>query len=267
MKNSHMDNGHGVVIAAATDGACSGNPGPGGWGGLIRYEDGSVEEFGGFSSQTTNNRMELKAALTMLEKLKGRSLHKNLTIRTDSKYLIEGLSKWIIGWKKKGWKTSGGKPVLNQDLWEALDNARIPNVSLEYVKGHSGDKDNDRVDEIAVKFSKRIAIELKSFELPIITETKGTKRIKKKLIDDEIAPIELQHLLTRLDIANEFAEKQYGLTIIELAKLTNEPLKELEKRKNVWKWRDWLVEPINDSQWRLHLYEKQSNNIIEDKNE
>ncbi len=155
-----MTTNHGLVIAAATDGACSGNPGPGGWGALIRFEDGTTKEFGGFEQQTTNNRMELQAALEIMRILKDLPLDPRLTIRTDSKYLIDGLGKWIIGWKKKGWKTSSGKPVLNKDLWETLDKERLTGVNLEYVKGHSGDHDNDRVDKIAVSFSKNLAIQL-----------------------------------------------------------------------------------------------------------
>tara|TARA_B100000700_G_C14981932_1_gene826844 strand:+ start:1067 stop:1546 length:480 start_codon:yes stop_codon:yes gene_type:complete len=148
------------VISSATDGACSGNPGPGGWGALIRFEDGTVEELGGFEAETTNNRMELTAALEILKELKNLPLHPNLTIRTDSKYLIDGFETWIKGWKNKGWRTASGKPVSNQDLWKALDVARIEGIKLEYVKGHSGDKDNDRVDKIAVSFSKKIEIKL-----------------------------------------------------------------------------------------------------------
>ncbi len=155
-----MESNHGLVVAAATDGACSGNPGPGGWGALIRFEDGTVKEFGGFEANTTNNRMELTAAIEVLKRLQDLPLHPKLTLRTDSKYLIDGLEKWITNWKKKGWKTASGKPVLNQDLWETLDQARLTNVALEYVKGHSGDPDNDRVDKIAVSFSKNIAIKL-----------------------------------------------------------------------------------------------------------
>ncbi len=158
-----MDNKK-VAILAATDGACSGNPGPGGWGALIRFEDGSVEEFGGFESKTTNNRMELFAALQVLNRLNKLNRQANLSIKTDSKYLIDGLNIWIKGWKKKGWKTASGKPVLNQDLWKALDMARIEGVALTYVKGHSGDIDNERVDEIAVSFSKKIAINLKGMK-------------------------------------------------------------------------------------------------------
>ena len=144
----------GRVVAAATDGACSGNPGPGGWAALLRYEDGSVEEFGGHDGATTNNRMELKAALELLQRLKELPRHPDLTLRTDSKYLIDGLGSWMKGWKRKGWKTAAGKPVLNQDLWQALDQARLADVPLTYVKGHSGDPDNDRVDAIAVAYSR-----------------------------------------------------------------------------------------------------------------
>ena len=126
------------AIAAATDGACSGNPGPGGWGALIRFQDGSEVEFGGFDPETTNNRMELKAALFVLEELKTIKVHPSLTIKTDSKYLIDGMEKWMPNWKKKGWKTASGKPVLNQDLWKALDDPDLPKIKLEYVKAHSG---------------------------------------------------------------------------------------------------------------------------------
>ncbi len=152
-----------LAVAAATDGACSGNPGPGGWGALIRFEDESEVEFGGFNPETTNNRMELQAALFLLQELKNTPFHPCLTIKTDSKYLIDGLEKWMPNWKKKGWKTASGKPVLNQDLWKALDDPQLPKIKLEYVKGHSGERDNDRVDEIAVCFSKGKKIYLKSY--------------------------------------------------------------------------------------------------------
>jgi ribonuclease HI len=153
-------------VAAACDGACSGNPGPGGWGSLLRFEDGSVQEFGAADPATTNNRMELQAALVLLEQLKDLPCHPNLTIRTDSRYLIDGFSKWMAGWKRKGWRTASGSPVLNRDLWEALDRARLPAVPFTYVKGHSGDPDNDRCDAIAVAFSKggRPALARASFQ-------------------------------------------------------------------------------------------------------
>ncbi|KGG16737.1 MULTISPECIES: ribonuclease H family protein [unclassified Prochlorococcus] len=155
-----MINRHGRAIAAATDGACSGNPGPGGWGALIHFEDGCIEELGGFEPKTTNNRMELKAGLEVLKKLRDLERHPNLKIKTDSKYLIDGFENWMTGWKKKGWKKSNGKQVLNEDLWKELDNSRLLDVSFQYVKGHNGDPDNERVDYIAVCFSKKIAIKL-----------------------------------------------------------------------------------------------------------
>ena len=101
-----------IAIEAATDGACSGNPGPGGWGGLIIFDDNSELEIGGSEQNTTNNRMELTAAIKTLEKLKTYKLKENFKLRTDSKYVIEGYTKWIINWKKNGWKTSSGKPCL-----------------------------------------------------------------------------------------------------------------------------------------------------------
>ncbi|MFO8236900.1 MAG: ribonuclease H, partial [Prochlorococcaceae cyanobacterium] len=111
------------VVAAACDGACSGNPGPGGWGALLRFEDGTVRELGGADGATTNNRMELTAALALMEALRALPRHPELVIRTDSRYLIDGLERWIQGWKRKGWRTASGGAVLNRDLWEQLDRA------------------------------------------------------------------------------------------------------------------------------------------------
>ena len=118
-------NSKNLAIEAATDGACSGNPGPGGWGGLIMFDDKSEIEIGGSEKNTTNNRMELTAAIKTLEKLKNYQISENFKLRTDSKYLIEGYTKWIVNWKKNGWKTSAGKPVQNIDLWQKIDQLRI----------------------------------------------------------------------------------------------------------------------------------------------
>ena len=148
-----MTNTHSRVITAAADGACSGNPGPGGWGVLLRFEDGSTEEFGGYEHATTNNRMELRAALAALERLRQLPRQHDLCLHSDSRYLINGLCSWLPTWKRRGWKTAAGKPVLNQDLWQALDHARLNDVLFVHVKGHSGNPDNDRVDAIAVAYS------------------------------------------------------------------------------------------------------------------
>jgi ribonuclease HI len=123
------------VVAAACDGACRGNPGPGGWGALLRFEDGSVQELGGADPATTNNRMELTAALALLRELEALPRHPSLVIRTDSRYLIDGLERWIHGWKRKGWRTASGGAVLNRDLWEELDGARLADLRFQHVKG------------------------------------------------------------------------------------------------------------------------------------
>jgi ribonuclease HI len=114
------------IQAIYTDGACSGNPGPGGWGTLVVFEDGSVHEMGGGDRQTTNNRMEMQAAIAALEYLKATGQTQPVLLYTDSQYLINGITQWINGWKRKGWKTSSGGAVLNQELWQALDALRSP---------------------------------------------------------------------------------------------------------------------------------------------
>ena len=240
-----MAEGRGRVVAAATDGACSGNPGPGGWGGLLRFEDGSVEEFGGHDPATTNNRMELQAALELLQRLKDLPRHPDLTLRTDSKYLIDGLGSWIKGWKRKGWKTAAGKPVLNQDLWKALDAARLDDVPLAYVKGHSGDPDNDRVDRIAVAFSQGRPLDLGQ---PSV-EGDGEDA------DDDPAPQQLVQLLSRLELADRLADGGFSLSLVELAQLVELPMKQLEFRQEPWIWRDWQVRPAEEGRWTLQRRE------------
>ncbi|QPH53482.1 ribonuclease HI [Pontivivens ytuae] len=136
---------------AYTDGACSGNPGPGGWGVLLQAKErGKVvkeRELKGGEAQTTNNRMELMAAITALETL-GRAA--DITVVTDSAYVKDGLTKWIHGWKRNGWKTAAKKPVKNEDLWKRLDAAQARHkVSWEWVKGHAGHPENERADELA----------------------------------------------------------------------------------------------------------------------
>jgi ribonuclease HI len=129
-----------------TDGACSGNPGPGGWGTILRWR-GEEKELSGAEPQTTNNRMELFAAIAGLEALKRPA---RVRIHTDSMYLKDGITKWIHAWKKKGWKTADKKPVKNVDLWQRLETAiERHDVSWHWVRGHSGHVENERADEIA----------------------------------------------------------------------------------------------------------------------
>lgn len=129
-----------------TDGACSGNPGPGGWGAILRHGDKERELCGG-EANTTNNRMELMAAIKALEALKSPC---EVDLYTDSSYVKDGLSNWIFGWKKRGWKTADKKPVKNLELWQSLDAARDRHkVTLHWVKGHAGHAENERADELA----------------------------------------------------------------------------------------------------------------------
>tara|TARA_B100001540_G_scaffold231289_2_gene205475 strand:- start:7367 stop:7831 length:465 start_codon:yes stop_codon:yes gene_type:complete len=129
-----------------TDGACRGNPGPGGWGALLRYGDKEKELYGG-EPATTNNRMELRAAI---EGLRALAQPCRVKLTTDSTYVRNGITSWLAGWKRKGWKTAARKPVKNVDLWQALDEQNQRHeVQWEWVKGHSGHAENERADELA----------------------------------------------------------------------------------------------------------------------
>ncbi|KIQ69168.1 ribonuclease HI [Wenxinia marina] len=138
-------------LYAYTDGACSGNPGPGGWGALLIARDGEAvvreRELSGGEAQTTNNRMELMAAISALEALDRAAA---ITVVTDSAYVKGGITEWIAGWKRKGWRTSTGKPVKNEDLWRRLEEAAGRHrVRWEWIKGHAGHPENERADALA----------------------------------------------------------------------------------------------------------------------
>jgi ribonuclease HI len=137
----------GPHVIIHTDGACSGNPGPGGWGAILSYGEHEKELKGG-EPHTTNNRMELMGAISALEALKRPS---TVELHTDSKYVHDGISKWIHGWKRNGWKTADKKPVKNVDLWQRLDQAiQRHEVHWRWVKGHAGHELNERADKLAV---------------------------------------------------------------------------------------------------------------------
>jgi ribonuclease HI len=138
-------------LFAYTDGACSGNPGPGGWGALLQAKDGETvlkeRELRGGEANTTNNRMELLAAIAALEALDRPS---KITVVTDSAYVKGGITAWLHSWKRNGWKTMSKKPVKNEDLWQRLDEAAARHdVTWEWVKGHAGHPENERADELA----------------------------------------------------------------------------------------------------------------------
>jgi len=138
------------TVTIFTDGACRGNPGPGGWGAILQIADGdrvNEKELWGGETPTTNNRMELTAVIEALGSLKRPVAAK---VHTDSQYVIKGISEWIFGWKKNGWKTSDKKPVKNADLWQKLDTLRQPHrVEWIWVKGHAGHPGNERADALA----------------------------------------------------------------------------------------------------------------------
>ncbi len=138
-------------LFAYTDGACSGNPGPGGWGVVLEARDGATlvksRELSGVAPETTNNRMEMMAAIVALETLERPSA---ITVVTDSTYLRDGITGWIHSWKQNGWKTASKKPVKNTDLWQRLDGAAARHqVNWEWIKGHAGHQQNERADELA----------------------------------------------------------------------------------------------------------------------
>jgi len=138
-------------LFAFTDGACSGNPGPGGWGVLLIARDGDTilkeRELNGGATETTNNRMELRAAIAALEALERETA---ITLVTDSAYVKNGVTQWIHGWKRNGWKTSTRKPVKNADLWQRLDAAQDRHrIEWRWIKGHAGNAENERADALA----------------------------------------------------------------------------------------------------------------------
>lgn len=134
------------MVIIYTDGACRGNPGPGGWGAILRYKDNKKELYGG-ERETTNNRMELTAVINALETL---TKPCQVQLHSDSKYVLQGITEWLENWKKRGWKTANKSAVKNEDLWRRLDAARLPHqIEWLWVKGHSGNNGNDRADQLA----------------------------------------------------------------------------------------------------------------------
>ena len=267
-----------------TDGACSGNPGPGGWGTLVYFNDGSVYEMGGRETPSTNNRMELLAAIQALKVLKASGQNQLVTLYTDSQYVIDGITKWIKGWKKKGWKTAQGKAVLNQDLWETLDQLNSPRVNWQYVRGHSGNEGNERCDAIARAFSlgKPMTLEQAiSWDTPSVnaainlpvTEVSDISDISELAYnttqlsvftsdvtimdsqtpsptgatDDlprEVRVAQLRNLVETLRIADEVASEGYLISSSELADLMDVNASAVTSRGDNWPWRNWIVSRV-----------------------
>lgn len=270
------------IKSVYTDGACTGNPGPGGWGTVVYFTDGSVHEIGGATTKTTNNRMELLAAIEALMLLQRSGNTHPITLYTDSEYVKNGITKWIKGWKKKGWKTSQGKAVLNQDLWEKLDAVNSPLVTWQHVRGHSGNQGNERCDQIANAFahgkSPRLT-QLSDFgnsstltrKTPVtgVSDEKTTFEVvykdvpqvlptsEKPMIDvpdspnssndelpREVRVAQLGNLIETLRIADEIASEGYLISSSELADLMDINASAVTSRGDHWPWRNWIVSRV-----------------------
>lgn len=270
-----------------TDGACSGNPGPGGWGTVAYFDDGSCHELGGRDGATTNNRMEMQAAISALEFFASTNQTQQCVLYTDSEYLIKGITQWVKGWKKKGWKTAAGKAVLNQDLWEKLDlidrkvqsQTKVP-VSWQHVRGHSGNIGNERCDTIARGFSngqppqlrQRSTIELSSVaqnssdrlaSTPSPPDLQIVPMLEEQLVHTdnnehiprEVRVAHLHHLIDTLRIADEIAKGSYLIASSELADLMDINASAVTSRGDSWAWRNWIVSRVrregNQILWQL----------------
>ncbi|MEM1367961.1 MAG: ribonuclease HI [Cyanobacteria bacterium P01_H01_bin.15] len=267
-----------------TDGACLGNPGPGGWGVVFYFNDGSVTELGGYVPETTNNRMEMQAAISALEylqELKITSIQTKLPLHTDSQYVQKGITQWIKGWKRKGWRTAAGKPVLNQDLWQELDALNRAQIEWRYVRGHAGNLGNERCDEIANGYARRRPPTLKSapsnstsvtglsanpvpsqlFSMPkslskepemVINDTHS---VLEEQLPREVRVANLHNVIETLRIADEIASKGYLISSSELADLMDINASAVTSRGDHWSWRNWVVSRVrregNQILWQL----------------
>jgi ribonuclease HI len=239
-----------------TDGACSGNPGPGGWGVVIYFADGTCHELGGAVSETTNNRMELQAAIAGLEYLHTLSPQTLIPLYTDSEYVKKGVTQWVAGWKRKGWKTAKGSPVLNQDLWQVLEQLNETWIDWRYVKGHSGNVGNDRCDEIARAFSlgQTPSLAQRNGKPPSLVATDPLKGDDISLLSrpSDEQGLSLHATLQRLQFADVVANQGYLISTEELAMLLNVPIEEIQRHHEPWVWRNWTISP----------YSKESRSIL-----
>lgn len=273
-----------LISKVYTDGACSGNPGPGGWGVVVYFDNNTVHELGGFELETTNNRMELQAAIAALDFIERYPTTDGVQLYTDSEYVKKGATQWLAGWKRKNWKTSQGKPVLNRDLWQTLDQKQPARVQWHYVRGHSGDPGNERCDTIARNFalthtsdlienlppSSRSRSQAQSTQSdpipqlnpvtrkPIMKQTDPTDPSTHETADisaDQRRMQHLTHLLDTLRIAKEIADQGYLITSSELAELMHVHPSAVTSRGEEWDWRNWRVSRVrresNQILWSL----------------
>lgn len=264
--------------AIYTDGACSGNPGPGGWGVVVQLSNGQVQELGGSAAQTTNNRMELQAAIEALKYVAAvPGLAAGGCVYTDSEYVKNGITKWLLNWKKRGWKTAQGKPVLNQDLWEVLDALNPTRLEWQYIKAHAGHPGNERADAIARAFSLKQSPRLANLGETVVNsarpETQSSSdsapsphskssliRASEAIKQDErvgqgesVAP--LGCLVQSLQQADLIAQEQFLITSPELAALMGREVSDILERGGEWVWRNWRVFRVREEEkqtlWQL----------------
>ncbi len=259
------------VKAIYTDGACSGNPGPGGWGVIVELSNGQRQELGGREGQTTNNRMELQAAIEAIKCLEDLveqtfGLSVKGCVYTDSEYVKNGITKWLSNWKKRGWKTAQGKPVLNQDLWETLDALNPNRLEWQYIKAHAGHPGNERADEIARAFSlrrdpnlvnlndcvvgyeddRRVGVE----EVKVISVSSLDSEDPSESKDDELRFLAAQRLIMSLQHVDSIASHGFLITDSELAELIDSDLSAILDREDKWDWRNWRISRVREEEGR-----------------
>ncbi|MBO1348794.1 MAG: ribonuclease HI [Hormoscilla sp. GUM202] len=261
-----------TIKSLYTDGACIGNPGPGGWGVLVNFNDDSIHEMGGAQEQTTNNRMELQAAIAALRLVTSTGQTEPVTLYTDSEYVRKGITSWIASWKRNGWRTSQGKPVLNQDLWEMLAKLNSQQVKWKHVKGHSGNPGNERCDAIARAFASGqqpslqqaaanpLALEesnnpkLESSQVPLDRTMKDSPMPEEPAADSlprEIRVAQLRNLIETLQIADEIASKGYLIASSELADFMDINASAVTSRGDRWVWRNWVVSRVRREGYQI----------------
>lgn len=273
-----------IIESFYTDGACLGNPGPGGWGLVINFVDGSVVEIGGAEEQTTNNRMEMQAAIAALKVLDVSNQSSPVILYTDSEYVKKGITQWIAGWKKKGWKNSKGEAVSNQDLWQELDQLNSSLITWKYVRGHSGNPGNERADAIASAFASgtspslqqafpsNLEVALQEISDPnvaglsdktapttiaykekqssvLTAQQTMTESLANNVLEDfnlprELRVTQLRGLIESLRIADEIASKGYLISSSELADLMDVNASAVTSRGDHWPWRNWVVSRV-----------------------
>jgi ribonuclease HI len=249
-----------VVQAIYTDGSCLGNPGPGGWAVIFEFANGSTQEWGGHAARTTNNRMELQAAIEALKALKQLDGGQAVPLFTDSEYVKNGITQWLVNWKKRGWKTAQGKPILNQDLWQTLDELNSSRIQWQYIRAHVGHPGNERADAIARGYATgtHTSPAQGKERMSPMEQTEGTTSSTLVTHEGQRGDGRVQHLRDLIDtlkIADELSTQGYFVTSAELADLMDVHTSAVTSRGDHWTWRNWEISRVkrqgNQILWQL----------------